>query len=119
MLLRLALGVAALVSRITAQNLPVPPLPYGYDALEPYIDETTMRVHHLGHHASYAAQLNVALAELRKDQNTKHLAKMGIDELLHQLDEVPEPYVYTIRQAGGTVLTLHAVLLLEVIVVMS
>lgn len=102
-LLRPASGfiVACCFSINLAQNLPVPPLPYAYDALEPYIDEATVRVHHLGHHASYTAQLNVALSELRKDSNTKHLAKLGIDELLHHVNEVPAPYIHTIRQAGG------------------
>jgi len=39
----------------------LPPLPYAYDALEPYIDEATMRVHHLGHHQGYTNGLNKAI----------------------------------------------------------
>ena len=36
-----------------AQNLPLPPMPYDYEALEPHIDAATMRVHHLKHHQTY------------------------------------------------------------------
>ena len=42
----------------------LPPLPYGYNALEPYIDEQTMRIHHDKHHAGYVKGLNTALAKL-------------------------------------------------------
>ena len=42
----------------------LPPLPYGYDALEPYIDEQTMRLHHDIHHSGYVAGLNNAEAKL-------------------------------------------------------
>lgn len=42
----------------------VPPLPYDYDALEPHIDEQTMRIHHDRHHAGYVRGLNNALAQL-------------------------------------------------------
>jgi Fe-Mn family superoxide dismutase len=42
----------------------LPPLPYAYDALEPYIDEQTMRLHHDLHHAAYVAGLNTAEAKL-------------------------------------------------------
>lgn len=43
----------------------VPPLPYGFDALEPHIDEQTMRIHHGKHHAGYVRGLNKALVKLR------------------------------------------------------
>ena len=39
----------------------LPELPYAYNALEPYIDEATMRVHHLGHHQGYTNGLNAAI----------------------------------------------------------
>ena len=39
----------------------VPPLPYDYNALEPHIDEQTMRIHHDKHHAAYVNNLNAAL----------------------------------------------------------
>ncbi len=40
----------------------LPPLPYGYDALEPYIDARTMEIHHDKHHAAYVANFNKAVA---------------------------------------------------------
>ena len=50
----------------------VPPLPYAYDALEPAIDEETMKLHHDKHHAAYVANLNEAVnsvPELRKKKS--------------------------------------------------
>lgn len=72
---------------VQAQNLPLPPLPYDYNALEPHIDEATMRLHHLSHHKTYTDKLNGALEALRKESSLKHLAKMGIDALLQNLRE--------------------------------
>lgn len=43
------------------ETFTLPALPYEYDALEPYIDEQTMRIHHQKHHATYVAGLNTAL----------------------------------------------------------
>ena len=42
----------------------LPPLPYAYDALEPYISQQTMHVHHLEHHANYVRKLNEALKQV-------------------------------------------------------
>ena len=72
-----ALVVACIVACAHAQNLPVPPLPYEYDALEPVIDEATMRVHHLGHHAAYTRKLNDALHKLRKDVRGSARARLA------------------------------------------
>jgi len=73
----------------------LPPLPYPYDALEPYIDETTMRLHHDKHHQSYVDGLNKAeikLAEARKNKQfdlIKHwereLAFNGAGHYLHSI----------------------------------
>jgi len=84
-----------------AQNLPVPPLPYDYDQLEPFMDEATLRVHHLGHHAASTHTLNKVLSTLREDPATKHLAKMGIDRLLEHLSEVPEGLREALAHSGG------------------
>ncbi|CAN0273966.1 unnamed protein product, partial [Scytosiphon promiscuus] len=93
------ISIAAMGSR--AQHLPVPPLPYSYSALVPFISEHALRVHHLGHHASYTSQLNSVLEKMRWNPELKHLAKMGIDELLHNLQSVPEDYRDAARRAGG------------------
>ena len=102
MILRVLLvGLTTCVTVSLSQNLPLPPLLYPYDALVPYFDETTMRIHHLKHHDGYRKKINVALATLRSDPETKHLAKMGIYELLSELDKVPLALVNTVRNNGG------------------
>lgn len=60
----------------------IPPLPYGYDALEPYLDEQTMHIHHEKHHAGYAAGLN---ATLRKLEETR---KLGDHANIQQLSRL-------------------------------
>ena len=49
----------------------LPELPYSYDGLEPFIDEATLRVHHLGHHAAYTKKLNAALNSWRESVSSK------------------------------------------------
>jgi Fe-Mn family superoxide dismutase len=73
----------------------VPPLPYDYNALEPYIDEQTMRLHHDKHHAAYVNNVNAAL-EPHPD-----LQKKSIEELLTSLDKVPEAIRPKVRNNGG------------------
>jgi Fe-Mn family superoxide dismutase len=73
----------------------LPPLPYDYKALEPTIDEQTMRLHHDKHHAAYINNLNAAL-EPHPD-----LQKKSIEELLSSLDKVPEPIRNKVRNNGG------------------
>ncbi len=73
----------------------VPPLPYGYDALEPYIDTETMHLHHDKHHAAYVNNLNAAL----KDQT--QFASMDVDELMRHINDVPESIRTAVRNNGG------------------
>jgi len=73
----------------------LPPLPYEYDALEPFIDEATLKVHHDGHHATYVKKLNKALKAYPK------LQKLPIEELLASLDELPEKIRKDVRNNGG------------------
>ncbi|MCL4540918.1 MAG: superoxide dismutase [Chloroflexi bacterium] len=73
----------------------VPPLPYGYAALEPYIDEQTMRIHHDRHHGTYVSNLNNALA------NQPELASLPVEELIQHLDRVPEAVRTAVRNNGG------------------
>ena len=73
----------------------LPPLPYDYKALEPHIDEQTMRLHHDKHHAAYVNNLNAAL-EPHPD-----LQKMPIEELLANLTKVPEAIRPKVRNNGG------------------
>jgi Fe-Mn family superoxide dismutase len=73
----------------------VPPLPYDYAALEPHIDEATMKLHHDKHHAAYVNKLNEAVG--------KHpeLANRPPDDLLKNLNTVPEDIRTTVRNNGG------------------
>ena len=62
----------------------LPDLPYAYDALEPHIDEQTMRIHHDKHHAAYVAKLNAAL------EGHDDLADKSLEDLLTNLDDLPD-----------------------------
>jgi Fe-Mn family superoxide dismutase len=73
----------------------VPPLTYGYDALEPYIDAETMHLHHDKHHQSYVDKLNAAVS------GHPDLASKSVYELVADLDAVPEPIRKAIRNQGG------------------
>src|ERR671919_1660990 len=73
----------------------VPPLPYDYNALEPHIDEQTMRIHHDKHHAAYVNNLNAAL------EPYPDLQKKSIEELLATIDSLPEPVRKPVRNNGG------------------
>ncbi|MGB9632846.1 MAG: superoxide dismutase [Chloroflexaceae bacterium] len=73
----------------------LPPLPYAYNALEPHIDEATMHYHHDNHHQTYVTNLNNAIA--------KHLELKDklLEELLRNLDAVPEDIRTAVRNNGG------------------
>ena len=73
----------------------LPDLPYGFDALEPHVDERTMRIHHGKHHATYVAKLNGAL-EAHPD-----LRGRSVEELVGALDAVPENIRAAVRNNGG------------------
>jgi Fe-Mn family superoxide dismutase len=73
----------------------VPELPYEYNTLEPHIDEETMHLHHDKHHATYVTNLNTALEKLPE------LLEMDIEELIQNLDKVPEDIRTTVRNNGG------------------
>ena len=73
----------------------VPPLPYDYNALEPHIDEQTMRIHHDKHHAAYVTNLNAAL-EKHPDLQSK-----SIEDLLKSINSVPEDIRTAVRNNGG------------------
>ena len=71
------------------------PLPYDYNALEPHIDEQTMRIHHDKHHATYVTKLNGAL------EGHADLAGQSVEELVSDLSRVPEGIRGAIRNNGG------------------
>ena len=73
----------------------LPPLGYPYDALEPHIDAKTMTIHHDKHHGGYVTKLNKAL------EGHPDLAKKTVEELLKNLDGVPESIRTDVRNNGG------------------
>ena len=73
----------------------LPELPYSYNALEPYIDEATMKLHHDKHHAAYVKNLNDALVGQDK------LLNLSVEALLQKLSEVPENVRTKVRNNAG------------------
>jgi len=100
----LALGGASLSARarISLAQTPaptgpftLPQLPYPAEALEPHIDAQTMTIHHGRHHQAYITNLNTALAK------APDLAKKPIEEILRDLNAVPEDIRTAVRNNGG------------------
>ena len=76
----------------------LPPLRFGYDALEPSIDAETMEFHHDKHHTAYVDNLNKAL------EPYPQLAELAVEDLLRRLDQVPDAIRTAVRNnAGGHV----------------
>jgi Fe-Mn family superoxide dismutase len=73
----------------------LPPLPYAYDALEPYFDAATMHLHHDKHHQTYVNNLNAAVAA------HPELAGKSVDELVANLSAWPESFRTAVRNQGG------------------
>ena len=72
----------------------LPPLPYDYAALEPHIDEQTMRLHHDKHHQAYVDNANKALAGTQWEDNS-------VESVLAELDAMPEEIRTTVRNNAG------------------
>ena len=72
----------------------LPPLPYEKNALEPHIDAQTMEIHHGKHHATYIANVNKAIAG-------KDFEKKPVEELISNLNAVPEDIRNVVRNNGG------------------
>ncbi|MEK3995565.1 superoxide dismutase [Psychrobacillus sp. FSL K6-2365] len=73
----------------------LPELPYAYDALEPHIDKETMNIHHTKHHNTYVTNVNNALADY------SDLQGKSVEELIANLDAVPEAIRTAVRNNGG------------------
>lgn len=72
----------------------LPNLPYGFDALEPHIDKQTMEIHHDKHHNTYVTKLNAAV-------EGTDLESKSIEEIVANLDSVPENIQTAVRNNGG------------------
>ncbi|TMD06913.1 MAG: superoxide dismutase [Chloroflexi bacterium] len=73
----------------------LPPLPYAFDALEPHIDAKTMEIHHDRHHGTYVTNLNGAI------EKHPELAGKSVDELLRDINSVPDDVRTVVRNHGG------------------
>jgi Fe-Mn family superoxide dismutase len=73
----------------------LPPLPYGFDALEPHIDAQTMQIHHDKHHAAYVNNLNAAL------EKHPDLQSRSVEDLVRDLNKVPDDIRTAVRNNGG------------------
>jgi superoxide dismutase, Fe-Mn family len=73
----------------------LPQLPYAYDALEPHIDKETMNIHHTKHHNAYVTNLNNAI------QGNAELESKSVEEIVANLDAVPEAIRTAVRNNGG------------------
>lgn len=96
--LALSTPLLSATAKATAAESPgftLPPLPYAFDALEPYIDAKTMEIHHDRHHAGYVANLNKALA------GQSAWLKMTPLEVITKLADVPEVIRTAVRNNGG------------------
>ncbi len=79
----------------SAQVYVLPPLLYGFDALEPYIDKETMRIHYTKHHQAYVNKLNAALKEYPE------VSKKPLEYLLTHTNEIPEAIRTAVINNGG------------------
>ena len=79
----------------TASLFTLPPLPFAYDALEPYITAQVLQFHHDKHHATYVANLNAAVA------NHPDLQARAVEDLIARPDALPEAVRTAIRNNGG------------------
>ncbi len=71
------------------------PLPYAYDALEPYIDKKTMEIHHTKHHQTYIDKFNKTL------ESAPELRDVQAEDLLKEINEIPESIREGVRNFGG------------------
>ena len=72
-----------------------PALPYDYNALEPYIDEATMKIHHDKHHVAYTTNFNKALETYPK------IADQSAEDILKNIDSLPEDIKIAVKNHGG------------------
>lgn len=96
------IGALSIYAAVRHSNKPtetglytLPPLPYAYGALEPHIDAQTMEIHHNKHHQKYVDELNATI------KAHPELKKKTLEEMLKNLDAVPEAARTSIRNNGG------------------
>jgi len=93
--LKTLLFILMTTSMLCSAQFKIPALQFKYNALEPYIDSTTMRIHHDLHHGAYATNLNKAL------EKYPELYKKDIVELITNINELPADIQTAVRNNGG------------------
>jgi Fe-Mn family superoxide dismutase len=73
----------------------LPPLPYAYEALEPYIDAKTVEIHYTKHHATYLKNFNTVL------EKHPEVEELSIEAILRNLDKIPEDIRIAVKNNGG------------------
>src|SRR6202044_623217 len=87
--------VQSVTKEISPMAYELAPLPYDYAALEPFIDAETMHLHHEKHHQTYVNNVNAAL------EKHPQLAAKSVDDLIKDLNAVPEDIRAVVRNNGG------------------
>lgn len=88
-------NISSMPSVSSAGQFRLPKLPYSYDALEPYIDARTMKIHHSKHHNGYVSKVNKAL------QGIGYTAPRKIEDLVSNMQIVPPQIRTAVRNSGG------------------
>ncbi|UJR31797.1 hypothetical protein I4U23_019274 [Adineta vaga] len=105
MLTSVILLVLAAICVQSQIELTVTPLPYAYNALEPVLSEHLMRLHHDKHFATYTKKTNEALKSIMADSKAndklKELAAKPIEQILHEVLQLPELIQFPLRHNGG------------------
>merc|ERR1711973_580737 len=83
------------------ESYPLPSLSFKYNELEPYIDEHTLKEHHMGIHAGYTLQMNKDLKEWRASNVTAELANSSIMNILKNIKDVPEKWRHSLGNSIG------------------
>lgn len=93
--INIMLLLTLLTSTLAFGQYKLPALAYPYDALEPFIDSTTMRIHYSMHHATYVNNLNKAL------EKYPQYYKLDITDLLKKINTLPKEIQTAVRNNGG------------------
>ncbi|CAF0887973.1 unnamed protein product [Adineta steineri] len=105
MLAAIVLAVIAIGCVHSQTELTLPPLPYDYKAYEPVLSEKIMRLHHDKHFFTYMNKTNAALkamfVDTKMDGKLKEIAKLPIEDILTQLQVLPDQYHLALRHNGG------------------
>jgi Fe-Mn family superoxide dismutase len=84
-----------------AEIYTLPPLPYEYRGLEPWMDEATLRAHHEGHHDAYRKKMNAFLAQWRDQEPLNNFATEPLLTILRQLDKIPDLFQTKLKNNLG------------------